>query len=113
MPSRKNMEGVDDGAHGGMIRAAHHFPPIPVVRDMPAPSQCLEPSPQTPLGSSDPEFVKILGSATNAAHPEGRNIAAHQKEVGAQLLHQTEFRSRRSKVRVRCGSGMPSKSLNG
>ena len=36
---------------------------------------------------SDPEFVEILSSATNTAQTERRYVAAHQKQVSAQLLH--------------------------
>ena len=74
-----------------MIGAPHDLPGIPVIVDIAAPGQRLEADAQAALGRALAQFAQVLGGAVDAAEREGRDVAAHQQEVGAELAHQVEL----------------------
>ena len=97
-----------------MIGAAHDFPGVAIVVDMTAPGERLEADAQASRRRQRAEFAKIRRRAIDAAQRCGRDIAAHQQQVGAELLHQVEFPRGALEIpsALRLG-GMPSKSRKG
>src|SRR5689334_13540144 len=74
-----------------MIGAADRFPGVPIVVDVPAPSQCLKSYAHAALGRQFAELTQVRCRAINAAQAFRRYVGADHQEVAAQLLHQVEL----------------------
>src|SRR6185503_17491726 len=89
--AREGMEAVDDESHGRMIGAADDFPSVAIVVDVAAPGERLKADAQAAPGCALAEFAEVGGGAVYAAERVGRDVAAYEQEVAADLLHHVEL----------------------
>ena len=75
----------------GMVGAAHDFPGVAMIVDVPAPGERLVADAQTALGRPLAKFAEILGGAVDAAERHRRDVGADQHQIGAELLHDVEL----------------------
>ena len=85
------MEGVEHEPDRRMVGAAHDLPGVAVVVDVPAPGERLEADAQAALRGPLAELAEIGGGAVDAAERIGRDVAAHEQEIAAELLHDVEL----------------------
>src|SRR5581483_4066038 len=88
---RQRMKTVEDDADGGMIGASDDLPGVAVVVDVASPRQGLVADAEAPCGGPFAQFAKIISRTVDAAERGRRDIAAHEQEVAAKLLHQVEL----------------------
>ena len=108
-----SMKTIEDKPDRRVIRAPHHLPGITVIVDMPPPGERLKPDTQPALCRSLAQLVEIGRAAVYAASESGDTLLQTSSESQPSSCMRSNLRSARSKVRWRCGSGMPSKSRKG
>ena len=97
----------------GMIGAAHYLPGIAMIVNVAPPGQRFIAHLDAALLRPRAQFPEIGRRTVDTTKRRRRNIGTDQHQIGAQFAHKVEFRSARSNVRLRWGSGMPSKSRKG
>ena len=85
-PARQDVEGVEDQPDRRVVGAAHDLPGVAVVVDVAAPGQRLEADAQAALCRALAELAEVGGGAVDAAERIGRDVAADQQEIAAELL---------------------------
>lgn len=111
--ARQSVEAVEDKTDIRMIGATDDLPGVAVVADMAAPGKRLVAHPQSPPGSTLAKFMKVRRRTVDAADSSRRDVGADEHQIRSKLLHDVELLPARSNVRLRSGSGIPSKSRNG
>ena len=89
--ARQDMEGVEDEPDRRVVGAAHDLPGVAVVADVAAPGEGLVADAQAAFRRALAELAEIRGGAVDAAERIRRNIAAHEKEIAAELRHDVEL----------------------
>ena len=97
-----------------MVGAAHHLPGVAVVADVPAPGQRLEADLDAEAVGDPAELAQVGRGPVDAAERQRRDVGADEDRTARRARSSAaNLRFARSKPRLRCGSGMPSKSRNG
>ena len=104
---------VEDQADVGMIGAAHDLPGVAMVVDVPAPGQRLVADPQPRLAARSPSSRKSAAARSMPPSATGETLEQTSIRSVPSSCIRSNLRSARSKARLRCGSGRPSKSRNG
>ena len=89
--AHEDVEGVEHEPDRRVIAAAHDLPGVAVVVDVAAPGERLEADAQAAFRRALAELAEIRGRAVDAAERIRRDVAAHEKEVAAELLHDVEL----------------------
>ena len=84
--AHEDVEGVEHEADRRVVGAAHHLPGVAVVVDVAAPGERLEADAQAALRGALAELMEVGGRAVDAAERVGRDVAADEEEVAAELL---------------------------
>ena len=71
--ARQRMEGIEDQPDVRMVRAAHDFPGVAMIVDVPAPGKRLVADAQAALGGAFAKLVKIAGRPIDAAERHRRD----------------------------------------
>jgi hypothetical protein len=85
------MEAIQNDPDRIVIGSPNDLPGVSIVVDVTSPRQGFESNTQTPCARSLSQFAKVIGSAFNSTERDGRDIAANEQQIGAQLLHKVEF----------------------
>ena len=111
--ARQRVKTVEDQTDRRMVGAAHDFPGIAMVIDVTAPGQRFVSHTQSAPSGAFAKLVEVGRRAVDAPERRGETLEQASMRSVPSCCMRSNFRSARSKVRARCGSGMPSKSRKG
>ena len=113
-PPRQHVPAVEDHPHRRMVRPPHDLPGVAIVGDMPPPGQRLEPHLDAEPLRDLPELAQIRRRPVDPAEARRRDVGADEDRAAPRARSSARTSAcARSKPRLRCGSGIPSKSRNG
>ncbi|MNQ80301.1 hypothetical protein D3C85_952740 [compost metagenome] len=88
---RQGVKAVQQDTKARVVSLAHNVPDLLVAVHMTAPGQCFVADSQTSCSSALGQLAQVIYQNLFIAKAVERNIAAHQHQIGTQLLHQVEL----------------------